>query len=142
MTLKSTASDAEINAAVAQTVAGWKWVATGYTTDKPPRPRWLTLAAEDTRPPLGWVFFRDQECPNPCNMRDGLHPLYTNDANAVIELLEKFDVRLQHAKTEHTNSWLIEVFVKGTGIISSGWRPSFCRADCIALLRAHGVTIV
>lgn len=135
------ATDREIEAAVAQFCAGWKWVSTGYESDAPPRPRWLELVDPKNLPYdkcFGWTFFPERLCPEPCNRRDSFVTDYLTDANAVLALLEKCNC---DCIFDADRQWQVVIHTATTGKFFPNYSDkSFCRAACIALLRASGAS--
>lgn len=102
-------TNAELNAAVAEHVAGWSHC------------RVIDGFAEGVPPIKGYSLI---SC-----------PLYCHDANAAIALLEKNHAW----ETNFINgSYVVEVWATRQDLQSKGRDPSFCVAACKSLLRAHG----
>jgi hypothetical protein len=134
-----TASDAEINACFAEVVAGWKplWLLTkdgyyyrpkaaGYTSNRAEAGRFDKAYAErDVSATRGEVQM-EQDAP----------PDYLNSADAVLPWLEKCR-RWKAERCAPDGVWL-EVDAPRFG---DAYAPTFARAACIALLKAHGVSI-
>lgn len=117
--LQLPASDEEINALVAEKVAGWM---------------------EITIHPSGQVIGTHPMGGPRCQVPDYLH-----DANAVIELLGEAtphgDIRIKRRQPSVGLSAPWTVQLNSTlGPIHRG--ETFCLAACYALLRAHGVTVL
>lgn len=66
-------------------------------------------------------------------------PDFWNDANAVLQLLEKCYVEFgKHYYTE-PQGWAIRVFTDNK--YGDGLAPTFSQAACLALLKAHGIAV-
>ncbi len=112
-------NDQEINAALAEKVAGWKPSNGDFD------------CAEAYEKTFGEVM-------DPHKM----FPDYLHDANAVIALLERghHDVKLNFSQT--TDEWYCVLEERFIGIKQHlGIADTFTRAACYALLRAAGVTV-
>lgn len=119
-------SDAQIEAAVAEHVAGFKWRTDGrhamLMPDPPPDFMADTIQGKDG------AVLEDAE---------SFHPSYLTDANAVIPLLAKDEFH----KTEFVNldpkSYRVEIYESLQSRAPIGWsnQATFCRAACFALLR-------
>jgi hypothetical protein len=120
ITIRADCSDTELNAAVAEHVAGWTMVRIDTQSGKDPS--------------------------NPERLFPNFPPFCT-DANAVLPLLEPFLSWIAHQiiagirikicfRGEQTaTNPLAHCYAEATA-------PTFCRAACYALLRANGVTVV
>ena len=110
-------TDAELSALVAEKVAG-------YTNVHTPK----TMSAWGNPPDLkmgSWI------------------PDYLHDANAVIGLLERADEWEAHRREfEDEEGFRVRYIVHVSLDKSAGgeYADTFCRAACLALLKAHGAT--
>lgn len=115
-------TDAELSAAVAEKVAGWK----------------KSVCYEDERV---WYW-------TPPALKEGERgkpvrpPSYATDANAVLPLLQAQGmVEVNKMYRENIGwQWEVKVWEDGKGFFpkGEGEAPTFPRAACLALLRAHG----
>lgn len=139
-------TDDELNAAFAEKVAGYEWVACGYDSDKPVRPRFMALLAPG-HTPYGWVRFSGEL--GPSYNRHRTYARWTDSADNVLPWLSKC---CPHGWTVEENEFggvrkfgcAIASEPSWTGWIEcADWRfaDTFPRAAVIALLRAHGVEV-
>lgn len=125
-------SDAQIEAQVAEHVAGYQW----WTHPVNNGVAWL-LSEE-----LISILGRQRcEAPLPDKRIRSYAPCYLHDSNAVIELLDKqFIWRCERYCKMGPKTVYKFIFVKeGCDVISYG--STFCRAAIVALLRDAGITV-
>lgn len=67
---------------------------------------------------------------------NGEPPSYLHDANAILPLLEKHDWNCFRGKIGYEVEVEVEV---ASSVKPFGIAPTFCRAACIAVLKAHGL---
>lgn len=119
----SKATEAQINAAVAEYCAGLKVL---HNTN------WSHPVVD-----IGPSLFADGG-----RLVEDAHD-YLHDANAVIALLEKYpDVSIIREKNEGWQVAIMDITRSDesttTGILAEDWNNTFCRAACIGLIRASG----
>jgi hypothetical protein len=120
-------SDEEINAAVAEYVAGFKQqVVFGWGK----QPVWT-----DNGKLLSVTNFTS-EGDGYC---DQWKPNYVDDANAVFQLLDSREWTITKDKNPRTFEWQYNVFC--TQPLAIGIAPTFQLAACFALLKLNGVTV-
>jgi hypothetical protein len=123
-------NEQEINAAVAEKVAGWFWATHPYASGT------CWLQEPGTVLPKEW-----KRVSTPPRGKQGSLPTdYLHDEKAVIALLERspYDVHATFVQTCCT--WYVTLMERFIG--KKEWTAeadTFCRAACLALLRAHGV---
>ena len=145
ITIRADCSDTELNAAVAEHVAHiqeqWVLMKRGYYYR--PKEQGYTDNIEEagryTRDETTiHVVFDAEDAVTPHKLPT---PPYATDANSVLKLLTAGDGCFKYSSslgllTYFKDSYSIHPFYY------DGVAPTFCRAACYALLRAHGVTVV
>ena len=117
-------SDAELEAAVAEKVAGYRWA----THDAASGTHWLQLPGAIL--PQGWKYADGDYLPKKNQSVLGC-PKYLTDANAVLALLEK---HLWECWVHENGDYSVRLSQTSPTTRTKG----FCRAACLALLKAHG----